>query len=66
VEEHPVWTTLDSNAEEVVKLSEVLHHEFPLESKNSAAQKRRVGGCQNDIINVEQHIYCVSALTEDE
>jgi hypothetical protein len=30
VEEHPIWTTLDSNAEEVVKRPEVLHHEFPL------------------------------------
>jgi hypothetical protein len=30
VEEHPVWTTLDSNAEEVVKRPKVLHREFPL------------------------------------
>jgi hypothetical protein len=36
VEEHPIWTALDSNVEEVVKQHEVLHHEFPLLSKNSA------------------------------
>jgi hypothetical protein len=30
VEEHLIWTTLDSNAEEVVKRLEILHHEFPL------------------------------------
>jgi hypothetical protein len=30
VEEHPISTTLDSNAEEVVKRPKVLHHEFPL------------------------------------
>jgi hypothetical protein len=30
VEEHPVWTVLDSNADEVVKRPEVLYHEFPL------------------------------------
>jgi hypothetical protein len=30
VEEHPIWTTLDSNVEEVVKRPEVLHHEFLL------------------------------------
>jgi hypothetical protein len=30
VEEHPIWTVLDSNAEEVVKQPEVLHREFPL------------------------------------
>jgi hypothetical protein len=30
VEEHTVWTVLDSNVEEVVKRSEILHHEFLL------------------------------------
>jgi hypothetical protein len=30
MEEHPIWTTLDSNAEEVVKRPKVLHREFPL------------------------------------
>jgi hypothetical protein len=30
VEEHPIWTTLDSIAEEVVKWPEVLHREFLL------------------------------------
>jgi hypothetical protein len=30
VEEHPVWTALDSNAEEVDKRPKVLHREFPL------------------------------------
>jgi hypothetical protein len=30
VEEHPVLTALDSNAEEVVKRPKVLHREFPL------------------------------------
>jgi hypothetical protein len=36
VEEQPVWTTLDGDAEEVVKLPKVLHDEFPLKSRNSA------------------------------
>jgi hypothetical protein len=66
VEEHPVWTMLDSNAEEVVKRPKVLHREFPLWSRNSAVQKRRGRGYQNDIINVEQRVYRVSASTEDE
>jgi hypothetical protein len=30
VEEHPIWMMLNSNAEEVVKRTEVLHHEFLL------------------------------------
>jgi hypothetical protein len=36
VEEQPVWTTLDGDAEKVVKRPEVLHGEFPLKSGNSA------------------------------
>jgi hypothetical protein len=46
VEEQPVWTTLDGDAEEVVKRSEVLHGEFPLKSGNSVTQKLRVGHSQ--------------------
>jgi hypothetical protein len=30
VEEHPIWTALDSNIEEVVKRPKVLHREFSL------------------------------------
>jgi hypothetical protein len=52
VEEQPVWTTLDGDAEEVVKRPEVLHGEFPLKSRNSATQKLRVGRSQDDIINI--------------
>jgi hypothetical protein len=52
VEEHPVWTTLDGDAKEVVKRSEVLHDEFPLKSRNSATQKFCAGRNQYDIINI--------------
>jgi hypothetical protein len=52
VEEQPVWTTLDGDAEEVVKRSEVLHDEFSLKSGNSATQKLRAGRSQDDIINI--------------
>jgi hypothetical protein len=30
MEEHPVWTVLNSNAEEVVKRPKFHHHKFPL------------------------------------
>jgi hypothetical protein len=53
VEEQPVWTTLDSDAKEVVKWPEVLHSEFPLKSENSATQKLCDGCRQDDIINIE-------------
>jgi hypothetical protein len=52
VEEQPVWTMLDGDAEEVVKRSEVLHGEFPLKRGNSATQKLRVVCSQDDIINI--------------
>jgi hypothetical protein len=46
-------TTLDGDAEEVVKQSEVLHVKFPLKSGNGMAQELR-GGCgQDDIINIK-------------
>jgi hypothetical protein len=30
VEEHPIWTALNNNAQEVVKQPKVLYREFPL------------------------------------
>jgi hypothetical protein len=30
VVEHPIWTALNSNAEEVVKRPKIIHREFPL------------------------------------
>jgi hypothetical protein len=53
VEEQPIRTTLDGNAEEVVKRPEVLRGKFPLKSGNSATQKLCAGCDQNDIINIE-------------
>jgi hypothetical protein len=53
VEEQPVWMTLDSDAEEVVKWAEVIHGEFPLKSGNGAMQKCRAGRSQDDIINIK-------------
>jgi hypothetical protein len=52
VEEQLVWTTLDSDAEEVVKRPEVLHGLFSLKSGNSAMQKLCAGCSQDDIINI--------------
>jgi hypothetical protein len=52
VEEQPIWTTLDGDAEEVVKRPEVLHGEFPLKSGNNATQKLRAGRSQDDIISI--------------
>jgi hypothetical protein len=53
VEEQPIRTTLDNDAEEVVKRPKVLHGEFPLKSGNSAMQMLYAGRGQDDIINIE-------------
>jgi hypothetical protein len=52
VEEQPACTTLDSDAEEVVKRHEVLYGEFLLKSRNSATQKLHTGHSQDVIINI--------------
>jgi hypothetical protein len=38
MEEQTIRTTLDGDAEEVVKRPEVLHGEFPLKSRNGMVQ----------------------------
>jgi hypothetical protein len=38
MEEQTIWTTLDGDAEEVVKRPEVLHGELPLKSENGTTQ----------------------------
>jgi hypothetical protein len=46
-------TTLDGDAEEVVKRPEVLYGEFPLKSENGTAQELRAGCGHDDIINIK-------------
>jgi hypothetical protein len=53
MEEQTIRTTLDGDAEEVVKRPEVLHGEFPLKSGNGTTQEHRAGCGQNDIINIK-------------
>jgi hypothetical protein len=53
MEKQTIRTTLDSDVEEVVKLPEVLHDEFPLKSENGTAQELHTGCGQDDIINIK-------------
>jgi hypothetical protein len=53
MEKQTIQTTLDGDAEEVVKRLEVLHGEFPLKSGNGTAQELRAGCGQDDIINIK-------------
>jgi hypothetical protein len=53
IEKQTSRTTLDGDAEEVVKRSKVLHGKFPLKSENGTTQELRAGCGQNDIINIK-------------
>jgi hypothetical protein len=53
MEEQAIRTTLNGDAEEVVKRPEVLHGEFPLKSRNGTAQELRAGCGQDDFINIK-------------
>jgi hypothetical protein len=52
VQEQPVGSPLDSDAEKVVKRPQILHHEFPLESGNGLTQELFAGSCQNNVIDI--------------
>jgi hypothetical protein len=53
MEEQTIRMTLDGDAEEVMKQSEVLHGEFPLKSENGTAHELCAGCGQDDIINIK-------------
>jgi hypothetical protein len=53
MEEQTIRTTLDSDVEEVVKRSEVLHGEFQLKSGKGTTQELHAGCGQDDIINIK-------------
>jgi hypothetical protein len=53
MEEQTIQTTLDGDAEEVVKRPEVIHDEFPLKSENGTVQELRAECGQDDIINIK-------------
>jgi hypothetical protein len=48
-----IRTTLDGDAEEVVKRPEILHGKFLLKSGNGMAQGLHAGCGQDDIINIK-------------
>jgi hypothetical protein len=52
IQEQLIRTLLDSDAKEVVKRPQILHHEFPLESENSPTQELHDGSCQNNVIYI--------------
>jgi hypothetical protein len=49
-----------------VERAEVLHHELLLQSCSGTLEKLQAQGGEDDVIDVEQHISSVGAMTVDE
>jgi hypothetical protein len=49
----------------VVERAEVLHHELLLESCSGTLEKLRARGDEHDVIDVEQQVSSVGAVTVD-
>jgi hypothetical protein len=65
-QEKTIWASLDMHAQEVVKLSQILHGELRLQSSDDAVQENHGGGCQNNVVDVEQEVGGVRAPSQDE
>jgi hypothetical protein len=50
----------------MVKRDEVLHGEFPLESRYGLLQKRCARCGEHNVINIKQQVYHIGATVEDE
>jgi hypothetical protein len=57
---------LNSDPEEMVELTQILHRKLLLESDNDPAEKWLTGGCEDNVINIEQQVCSVSPMVVDE
>jgi hypothetical protein len=57
---------LNSDPEEMVELTQILHSKLLLESGNDSAEKWLAGGCEDNVINIEQQVRSVSPMVVDE
>jgi hypothetical protein len=66
VKEESGRTVLNSDTEEVVELTQILHRELVLESSDDPAEKWLVGGGEDNVINIEQQVCSVGSMVVDE
>jgi hypothetical protein len=57
---------LNSDPKEMVELTQILHSKLLLESGNDPAEKWLIGGCEDNVINIEQQVRSVSSMVVDE
>jgi hypothetical protein len=53
---------LNSDPEEMVECTQILHCKLLLESGNDPAEKWLTGGCEDNVINIEQQVCSVSPM----
>jgi hypothetical protein len=56
---------LNSDPEEVVEHTWILHSNLLLKSGDDAAEKWLTGGCEDNIINIEQQVRSVRSMVID-
>jgi hypothetical protein len=66
MEKEPVRSAYDLKAEEVVKRAEVLDGELSAKTISELSKKSIAAGCEDDVVNIEQQISRIKALSIDE
>jgi len=66
VKEQARRASLNSNAQEVVELTKILHSKLLLQGGDDALKQLLTGGCEHDVINIEQQVGSLIPTVEDE
>jgi hypothetical protein len=65
-EKQSVLVALDNHTKKEIQRPKVLHSEFLLQCCNDTLKKLRRGGCEHNVINIEEQVYSVVAMAVDE
>jgi hypothetical protein len=65
-EEESIGLMLYGDPQKVVKRSDVLHGELPLEGRYGVLQERCAKCNEHNVTNIKQQVYCIGAVAVDE
>jgi len=57
---------LNSDPKEVMECTQILHSKLLLKRGDDLAKEGLIGGCEDNVINIEQQVRCLSAMVIDE
>src|SRR6185503_17417268 len=66
VKEKARRTRLNSNAQEMVELTKILHNKLVLQRGDDALKQLLTGGCEHNVINIEQQVCSLIPTAVDE